>query len=156
MVTSRSLLLGLVALVSSCGRAAEPELGRAGCDEQPVLVALRAERATLGWNELPLALLCSPHGTQPAERARRLDVSFSGPDGAEAAGVVIYRPQSDVLPGAREDDMEFDYTVEATFDRVGWWTMRVVVDAPWAQENQARTTMAIFVEQQSTSDAKGP
>lgn len=157
MQTSPCLLFvfGLVVLVLSCGKAAEPEVGRAGCDEQPVLVALGADRATLGRNELPLAILCSPHGTQPAERARKLDVSFSGPDGAQADGVVVYRPASDVLPGARGDDMEFDYVVETTFDRVGWWKMHVVVDAPWARENQARTTMAIFVEQQGTSGAKG-
>lgn len=156
MRTSCGLFFGLVALVSSCGRSAEPEPAKAGCEEQPVLLALGVDRATLGRNELPLAILCSPHGTRPAERARKLAVSFSGPEGAQTDGVVVYRPESDVLPGARGDEMEFDYVVEASFNRVGWWTMQVEVDAPWAQENQAKTTMAILVEQLGTDAAKGP
>lgn len=147
--------LGLA--TSACGNAAaSPAKGAhdTACQGRPVTVALGFERARVGQEELPMAILCDPSSKEPAPQATLVEARFSSPasDGgdAEREGEVVYRPGAHVLQGG-DDQLRFDYVVKVLLDRAGAWTMRLRVRVPWT-EQEANTTLTFNVDDEPIAE----
>lgn len=143
-----AIAIGLACFTMACsGRVARP--AETACHNQPVSVILGFERAQVGSNELPVAIVCNPRSTAAAPRANHVAASFEPqppvPGTKPVRGEVVYQPAARVLESDRER-LRFDYLVKVVLDRAGRWAMQLRVRVPWRAE-EASTVIAFPVDE---------
>jgi hypothetical protein len=140
-------LVALAGLAMACG-SREPRHAETPCSNKPVSVVLGFERAQVGANELPIAILCDPRSPHPAPQVTQVAVRFepqpkSAADGP-VPGEVVYRPGARVLESA-QGALHFDDIVKVVLDRAGRWAMQIELKAPW-NADEAKTVVAFPVD----------
>jgi hypothetical protein len=139
-------------VLAGCGGSAVRS-AESACRNQPVVAVLGFEAARVGRNELPIAILCDPKSTRPAECATSVEATFfPNPPPASfspIAGKVTYRPAARVLDSG-SDRLQFDYVINVVLDRKGTWAMQLKIRVPWVS-TETQTTLTFPVDDSAPS-----
>lgn len=150
------VLLGLFAVgIVSCSRPA-PRPPMTACTTGP-RVLYGFDDATVGSNELPIAVLCGAALDSLAQLASsRFQMEFIGPGTTSehpVRGKVEYREGARVV-GSGDRQLSYDYVIHACFDRPGTWLMRYEVDVPGAPLAKSGRDFVVHVKDAETANAK--